>query len=187
MRYSRIVFILGLVLMIFAGCTKEEIQPDPLNTDESALKGAKVEKGPDHFVPFKGVFDVSVVAVHHIPPPPPRVQDAAGSGNATHLGKTEVLINQNWYPPGPPPYDFPWTGTGNGLFTFTAANGDLLTAEYTGMSIHNSATEVEIHFICTITGGSGRFANAEGSFKWTGEYDPTVNIGNAVVVGEIKY
>jgi hypothetical protein len=48
---------------------------------------------------------------------------------------------------------------------------------------------VDLSFNCTILseGSSGRFADAEGTFTWTGKYNPYLNIGNAIITGEIKY
>lgn len=57
-----------VVLLVFAGCAKEEIQPEPLNSsddltlnsEDSVLKGAKAQEGKKHFVPLKGTFEISV-------------------------------------------------------------------------------------------------------------------------------
>jgi hypothetical protein len=194
MRYVRIAFILSLVLLIFSGCSKEEIQPDPLNAgDEVSLKKVKVKMGPDHFVPFKGAFEVYVdeVLQEPIPGVQPKIQRVAGTGNASHMGKTTVSILQIWKGPNP---DLPEGaikgGRGDGTFTLIAANGDMLKAEYMdGRTVYWSMSEVDILFNCSILpeGSTGRFYGAEGYFTWSGTYNPGINIGNAIIVGEIKY
>ena len=124
MRKFKCVLLFCFVLVLIAGCSKEEIQPEPLNTpDDIALKKASAQKmngERDHYVPFKGTFEVQIAKVIKQSPPPPKIQEVTGSGNATHLGKTEVYIYQEWrpyaVPAQPPPVP---TGNGEGYFKFT--------------------------------------------------------------------
>ena len=197
MKCLRIAFVFGLMLMIFAGCEKEEIQPDPLNTDDIALKGKKVKKDRDHFVPFKGTFEVSIdlSTKEGSRENPPVTQEVIGEGNATHLGRTSLVIYQTWWPrqvPPPPP-----GSDGTGRFEFEAANGDILCADYTdGKTVYVFDSEgkfdhADVTMTCIINkdGSTGRFCNAEGHFNWTGVfYPPPVNKGYATIEnGEIKY
>lgn len=198
MRHFRIAFIFGLALMFLVGCSKEEIQPDPLNTadevalstdDDSALKGAKAQKGMHKFVPLKGYFEVSVFDRHPVTPQPPTLaQQIEGSGIMSHLGKTQVHMHQLWYPPALPPPPPPWTGTGEGTGTFTAANGDQLLISFTADSDHPLYKPVTVTYYCIITGGTGRFENAKGSFTWNGIYDAVANLGRSTLSeGKIMY
>lgn len=197
MRYFRIAFIFSLALMILAGCSKEEIQPDPLNTsdevvlsnDDSDLKGAKARHGKHKYVPLKGYFEVSVFNRKPVAFKPPTLgQEIEGSGKMSHLGKTQVHMDQLWYPPALPPPAPPWTGTGEGTGTFTAANGDLLFISYTADSDHPVGKPVTVTYHCTIKGGTGRFENAKGSFIWNGIFDSVANIGRSTLSeGEIMY
>lgn len=194
MRKLKCVLMFGLVLLLIAGCSKENIQPDPLNaTDDVSLKKADAhqEKGKkDHYVPFKGYFEVSVDEIIQMPVPgeKPKIQIVKGSGNATHMGRSEVSIWQLWGPHPDPPLGCIRAGKGWGNFTFTAANGDRLIAEYVGTSVHWSATDVDIVFKCTIVGGgTGRFKDAEGYFDWIGKYNPEIDLGEATITGKIKY
>ena len=86
-----------------------------------------------------------------------RQQTGEATGTATQLGRFTLLYS--------------WTinvitgvGTG-GAYDFTAANGDMLFTSATGLGIPTSTPGVnfivETH---TITGGTGRFAGATGSF-----------------------
>lgn len=189
MRKFRCVLPLSLALLLIAGCSKMEIQPEPQNlTNDFTLKGASAKNGPDHFVPFKGSFDVYIDKVTHIPPPPPKKQEVIGNGNVAHLGKTKVLVLQDWYPPHPPPLIPPYSGSGEGELIFTAANGDFLFAEYDDATgFHKTDALVYVSFTGHFNGGSGRFENAEGEFTWDGTYFPLTNSGYATVKGEIKY
>ena len=57
-------------------------------------------------------------------------------------------------------------GAGGSALALTAANGDKLTAEFTGMSaLIPDTTFLFIEEHATIIGGTGRFAGAKGEFK----------------------
>jgi len=185
MKKLSYVFLLSLLFLLLAGCSKEDIQLEPLKTNDDVL----LEKAkPDHFVPFKANFEVYIDEVLHIPPPPPKVQVVLGTGNVTHLGKTELYVLQNWWPPHPPPLIEPYTGTGTGEVVFTAANGDKLFASYNDAEgFHDILPPVIITFTGYFDGGTGRFENATGSFTWVGEYYPATNEGTATLTGEIMY
>jgi hypothetical protein len=105
-------------------------------------------------VPFKGTLD-AVVTITPINPPVVSVL-IEGTGNATQLGRYTLefraIVNQA-------------TRTGSIEYSFTGANGDTLTATGTG----GQATVVAPGVLSvvdpgTITGGTGRFADATGSF-----------------------
>jgi phage-related minor tail protein len=54
--------------------------------------------------------------------------------------------------------------TSTGTYEFTAANGDRLTAGFTGQATLTAPGVLSIVETATITGGTGRFADATGSF-----------------------
>ena len=56
------------------------------------------------------------------------------------------------------------TLSSTGAATFTAANGDTMTATVAGQATRTSPTTLSIVEHYTITGGTGRFADATGSF-----------------------
>jgi hypothetical protein len=100
---------------------------------------------------------------------------AMGSGEATHLGRYTVSYEVE--------VDLP-TGTGTGLSAqYVAANGDSLFAEGSGQA---TPTDNPIVFnvveTYTITGGTGRFAGATGSFT----EERQVNIETGVTSGTIN-
>ena len=78
------------------------------------------------------------------------------TGNATELGRFTLDI--------PHLVDRP-TRTAVGTYEFTAANGDTLIAAFTGIATPTAMPGVlYIEETATITGGTGRFAGATGSF-----------------------
>jgi hypothetical protein len=206
MRKLNYVFLLSLMILVIAGCSKLDTQPElPDSSDDITLK----KKGMKNFVPFKASFELSVdlesvLMGPNVPTPPDHLLDPQGKpflkyqkvygeGKATHLGKTGLELNQWWRPTSPPPPPGgpfnQWGGTGSGYVFFTAANGDLLKAEYKeAVSWHISPTYVTVTFTGNfIDGGTGRFAKAEGWFLWEVEYNPSTNFGTVAATGEVKY
>jgi hypothetical protein len=105
-------------------------------------------------VPFKGSFEGDVTVS---PLTPPFVQvDVDATGNATQLGEFTLAI----------PHKVNRADrTAVGTYEFTAANGDMLFADFTGTATPTAIPGVlYIEETATITGGTGRFAGATGSF-----------------------
>jgi hypothetical protein len=105
-------------------------------------------------VPFKGSL---AGVVTHTPIDALHDQvDVEATGNATHLGVFMLdiphIVNHA-------------NGTAIGSYEFTAANGDTVFADFTGQATPTSTPGVlYIVETVTITGGTGRFAGAGGSF-----------------------
>jgi hypothetical protein len=134
-------------------------------------------------VPFKGSLDGEFTSTGVFPL---LTLEGSGTGMATHLGKFTYefphTVDFSGVPIMPP--------MGLGTYTFTAANGDMVIADFTGFS-----TPVEPGFVfvteeATITGGTGRFAGASGQFtvlrlvdqlngKTTGSFEGTISTGRA--------
>lgn len=107
-------------------------------------------------VPFRGTLD-AVVNVTPINPPVVSVR-IAGAGNASHVGlytfEFDAVVNQATR-----------TQVGPGAMVITSANGDTITAEGSGgQATLVSPGVLSIVDPATITGGTGRFADATGSF-----------------------
>jgi hypothetical protein len=105
-------------------------------------------------VPFKGSLE-GVVTVRPLNPPYVFALVKA-TGNATQLGKFALAI----------PHKVNRTNmTAAGSYQFVAANGDRLTASFSGKATPTATPGVlSIVETATITGGTGRFAGATGSF-----------------------
>ena len=112
-------------------------------------------------VAFKGSLEGDVT-VTPLAPPLLRVELGA-TGNATHVGKFTLDI---------PHVVNPATRTAIGSYEFTAANGDKVYADFTGIATPTATPGVlYIEETATITGGTGRFAGATGSFTCERLYD----------------
>jgi hypothetical protein len=127
-------------------------------------------------VPLKGRLE-GVVTVTPVAPPFAfmRIQ---GTGNATHLGLFTIdiphLVNLQ-------------TRTGIGSYAFTAANGDTLTADFTGTGTPTvSPAGLSVVEIAVITGGTGRFADATGSFVVTRSFEFATGLTTGSFTGTIS-
>jgi hypothetical protein len=109
--------------------------------------------------PFKGRLD-GVVTV--VPAPPFLEVLIEATGNATHLGRFTLVV---------PHLVNPATRTGTGSYEFTAANGDVLFADFTGNATLVAPGVFHVVETATITGGSGRFVDATGSFTCERTFD----------------
>jgi hypothetical protein len=130
-------------------------------------------------VPFKGKLE-GVVTVAPVPGSPPFIVDVLvdGAGDAIQLGQFTFSI--------PHRVDRS-TRTAIGSYEFTAANGDTLSADFTGISMPTSTPGViAIVETATITGGTGRFAGATGSFTTERLYDAVVGTTTGSFKGTIS-
>ncbi len=101
-------------------------------------------------VPFKGSFEGDVIVTPLAPPFLSVLVDA--TGNATQLGQFTLdiphVVNRA-------------NLTAVGTYEFTAANGDTVIAEFTGIATPTDVPGVlYIEETATIIGGTGRFAGA---------------------------
>jgi hypothetical protein len=119
-----------------------------------ALAGPAAAKGQEKQVPFRGRLE-GVATVRPLTPPFVAI-NIEGEGQATHLGNFEVSI---------PHVTNRSNGTAVGTYVFTAANGDTLTADFTSRVTPTDVPGVvNVAVTATITGGTGRFEGATGSF-----------------------
>ena len=133
---------------------------------------------PGHEVPFKGSLagletnDGQFPLVHI---------EGEGTGNATQLG---LFTYDN-------PHDVNLlTRHGCGTWTFTAANGDTVTAvgcgDATVISGRPPFAVLSIVETGDITGGTGRFAGATGSFTVERTFDQTTGVTTGSFEGTIS-
>ncbi len=116
-------------------------------------------------VPFRGRLDGTVTVTVTTPPFASVLIEA--SGNATHLGHFTLEV---------PHHVNQATRVGAGTYMFTAANGDTLTADFTGLATLVQPGVLSIHETATITGGTGRFAGATGSFVADRTFYPATGV-----------
>ena len=117
-------------------------------------------------VPFKGRLEAGVTLTPLVPPFAFVLVE--GTGNATHLGQfawdSTLVANLA-------------TGEATGTYQFTAANGDMLFTDFTGLGVPTETPGV-LYIVddVTITGGTGRFAGATGAFTFIHLYDIAAGI-----------
>ena len=125
-------------------------------------------------LPFKGSWQA--VETYDIAFPTIIVH-GSGSGNATHLGRYTVRYEAEVNIP---------TGAGIESAQFVAANGDSFFAEGraqpTPTEIPYVITLVEMY---TITGGTGRFAGATGSFTVERVLNQATGVSSGTINGDI--
>ena len=101
-----------------------------------------------------------------------------GGGTATQLGKyTEHITMQINLP----------TRHSMGAATFTAANGDTLTATVEGQATPASPGMLSIIEVYTITGGTGRFAGATGTFTLESIANQATGVNSGTFSGAIDH
>ena len=180
MRCSFVVVTL-VTALLFGACSKpvSPSAPSSLSAtlrDPSAAapaQGAPASSRTAESVPFNGRLE-GTQTVTPLAPPFALVEGEA-TGNATHLGQFTVEF--------PHTVNF-GTATGVGTYTFTAANGDTLTATFTGQAQLGTVTSIVEH--ATITGGTGRFAGATGSFTARRLFDPATGTTTGSLDGTIS-
>lgn len=168
--------------LLCAGCSKSvsPTEPTPATTGSASLNpsagGASAAVLPTPAaaaVPLKGRLEGSQTIT---PLDPPFVfVDMSSAGTATILGRFLVRA--------PHTVNFA-TRTAEGTYTFTAANGDMLTADFTGDAQGGPVISIEEH--ATITGGTGRFDGATGSFTVHRTFDPAAGTTRGSFEGTVS-
>jgi len=125
--------------------------------------------------PFKGTVDAVETGTVQFPI---RHATREGTGTATYLGRyTEhITIDINLL-----------FMSSTGAATFTAANGDTLTATVAGQATRTSPTTLSVVEVYTVTGGTGRFADATGSFTLHSTVDQPTGVSSGVYSGAIDH
>ena len=133
-------------------------------------------KSAGHDVPFKGRLDGAYIL--SFPSPSTLLVTGSGTGNATHFGQFTFEYDEV--------VDLA-TGSGTGTYEFTAANGDTLSASWTGFGLPTPDPNVLLVVEnAIITGGTGRFADASGSFTVERLFNFTTNAGDGSFEGTIQ-
>jgi hypothetical protein len=132
-------------------------------------------------VPFKGHTENQAISAEIVDPEHVFVT-TVGEGTATHLGKFSFVS-----PHLSGLLDF----SIDGIQIITAANGDELHTTLIG-NLHPEIDESGHVFLVgsvdgTITGGTGRFANATGTFNFSLVFDTETAHSFAEIDGEIQY
>jgi hypothetical protein len=147
-HHLSVLFVLSSICFL-TSCKKENVI-----TRESENKSISVkEKMNELGVPFKGHYTTVAQFLKG-----PAVQKITGTGQATHLGQSVFVANATVNLTTPPPFAIAGTAV------FTAANGDQFYTRFTGTSTPTGPGTSRGVLNHVITGGTGRFADATGSF-----------------------
>ena len=125
--------------------------------------------------PFKGTVNAVETGTIVFPT---RFLVREGTGTATYLGRYTEHITMVINLP---------TLSSTGAATFTAANGDTLTATVAGQATRTSPTTLSIVEVYTITGGTGRFADATGAFTLQSTVDQPTGVSSGTFSGTIDH
>lgn len=144
-KYRFMLLIAGFGMLI-SSCQKEELQS---NSQKQDLLNSSQKNEVRKCVPFKAKFETSERDIS------PTEAQITGTGTGTHIGKSTFVATVN-------AADFPLL---TGTQTITAANGDLIYSTFSGSAAGPDENgTLLITNNNTITGGTGRFKDATGSF-----------------------
>jgi len=173
-QHLSVLFVFASICLL-ASCKKEKVTTPAFENEAASVNAKKNKAG----VPFKATFN----NVSQVLAPPPIVQiQISGEGIGSHIGKATLVANVTVNLTTRPPFSI------NGTAVITAANGDQIFFSVTGSRTAADATGAYTGTTTnTITGGTGRFENASGSF--VGIIMANVNSLNSVITyeGYISY
>ncbi len=132
---------------------------------ESLQNNFKKETIMKQYVPFNGRIKLNVA------------NGVYGTGEASHIGSFTLSAQDD-------ETNFPdITGT----VVITAANGDQIFATHQGYAMEIGNNMLQVNFENTITGGTGRFSNANGNFQIHAMINEILSTGGASLDGTISY
>lgn len=157
MKLSKVLFFCCLVVFAFAGSSFKKEIRH--SSDE---KKSTVEKT----VPFKGSLAVSLNGAGF-----------AGAGVGSHIGRFEYSSVD----------DFSSFPVVTGTATIIAANGDEIYTSFSGLLTPIGEGLFSVTIENMITGGTGRFEGATGSYTSTGTANIVAGTANTTFTGSITY
>ena len=156
MKQKLLLLLVSVSIVLLQSCKKEMSRaPESVSP---AMAMAKMNKA----VPIKGSYTTSGEILQA---PPMLRQRITGVGSSSHLGKSSFVAVSTLNLTTPPPFNLGGTGV------YTASNGDKLYTSFTGTATPNGQGANIVVVTSSITGGTGRFTNASGTF-----------VGNTVAV-----
>ena len=154
----RLVLILAVIAMLVSSCQKEDL----FNLFHEHHKKT---------VPFKAKFET-------VEEPFSETEDQiTGTGSGTPIGKSTFVAFSNFV-------NFPLL---KGTSTLTAANGDQIFSTFSGSAVGPDNDTIRVTNNNIITGGTGSFAGATGSFIAHGIANINVPTGTVTFEGTISY
>ena len=143
-------YLLLAISVVSAGCSQLPTSPTAPGGTAMAEEATQARGGTD--LPFRGSFEGT--EVDQVAPPNLLVNGTA-DGTATHLGRYTATFTVV--------VDLA-TSSSVGSIVLVAANGDGLSGTFTGQGTASAPNVAHIIENVTITGGTGRFVGASGTF-----------------------
>ena len=169
-RKVRTFFVVlpGLAVLALAGCAQIE---SPVAPERMALVTATLASANLVSKPWEGTCEGTGAFR-----PNSAILDITGTCHLSHLGLTTTVGVETV------------GGVLNAVHTFTAANGDLLFTTTTGYAILKpDFSGVNFFNTETVTGGTGRFANATGTATRNGSSNFSDGSGTWEIEGTLTY
>lgn len=160
-----------------AACASEPIVPTEALSGSPTIGAALASKQQVATVPLTGTC-VSQDAQLPVLTFPFLNQVITGTCQFSHLGRADMHLVQRVNVT---------NGAQTGQVTFTAANGDTLRANASGGSTPTGPNTLTFFGVTTITGGTGRFANATGELELTGALSFEQTMGIEIGTASSKY
>lgn len=130
---------------------------------------------PARVIHVTGTLEATAT-ITELPPTPFVFVRYKGSATVDDLGRMTFdephIVNLN-------------NNTGVGTLVLIAANGDMITANLTGQATETGPGKFDIVEDVSITGGTGRFANATGSLRMERSFDFATNATRGSITGMI--
>jgi hypothetical protein len=169
MRYV----VLGVCM--FATACAGEMPISPASPTSGTAGSAQTDARGGEQLPFHGTLQA--VETDVVVPPTLQVNGTA-TGTATHLGRFSATFTATVTLA---------TASAVGSISFVAANGDRLDATFIGQATPTTeAGTVSIEEVATISGGTGRFAGATGSFTINRLLNQTTGVSSGSFDGIIN-
>lgn len=168
MKNNLLLLAVTLLLLGLSACRKD-------NTDTATGISGTAATDRDPVTPFKATYTTNPQVVSVIGGV--ITLSITGEGKATHLGKSTWYAD-SWVDTN----QFPFLQTGD--MNFTAANGDQLFGNFSGIAIPDANGKINFQGTYDITSGTGKFEGATGSGNYSGwalgnaghlEFDGTLN------------
>lgn len=175
MTYCPLILSLAALAACGTDAARNPLEPSGPNLSASSQRAAGTTARSGAALPFHGSLDAT--ETDPFQPPNMLIVHLEGRGTATHLGRYTSVADFTVI--------LPQATTTGGRLTLIAANGDSITATVEGHAVvtGNVAVIVEQE---TITGGTGRFEGATGSFTTTRTLDQTTGVSSGSFDGTIR-
>ena len=178
MRKLKILLVFGLMVILMAAFPGRTIHADPL----TSLDHSMIVLSKNHPVPFMGRVSAVITGMTGANPFIHVTVD--GSGNVTHLGQAQLHLEE----------DITFFNAFEGVsvqdITYTAANGDQLRVD----AVSTVTRRVDNPDILDIestsgsfSGGTGRFADATGTYHLKAVVVVSTGMVQAWINGTIMY